>query len=132
MRKVKVLLPLVVGVLVCFCIRGASTFASHSFLSILPWTDSVGLVSISRLLQCLLCSYLFFLALEVLRDSSMARRVLAATGLALLCEAACLVLVALIALPGSPDALAYLVPCIQGVLLAWVALTYGRECVSSR
>ena len=132
MRRMKALLPLVVGVLVCFCIRGASAFASRSFLSILPWTDSVRLKSVCRLLQCLLCSYLFFLALEVLRESPMARRVLAAAGLALLCEIACLLLVALVALPGIPDALAYLVPCIQVILLAWVALTYGRECVGSR
>ena len=131
MRKVKAVLPLAVGVLVCFFIRGARTFAAHSFLSVLPWTDSVALVSVSRLLQCLLCSYLFFLALQIV-DGSVGRRILAAVGLVLLCEIACLVLVAVIALPGIPDALAYLVPCIQGALLAWVALTYGRECVGSR
>lgn len=127
----KAVLPLAVGVLVCFFIRGARTFAAHSFLSVLPWTDSVALVSVSRLLQCLLCSYLFFLALQIV-DGSVGRRILAAVGLVLLCEIACLVLVAVIALPGIPDALAYLVPCIQGALLAWVALTYGRECVGSR
>lgn len=131
MRKVKAVLPLAVGVLVCFFIRGARTFAAHSFLSVLPWTDSVALVSVSRLLQCLLCSYLFFLALQIV-DGSVGRRILAAVGLVLLCEIACLVLVAVIALPGIPDALAYLVPCAQGILLAWVVLTYERECVGSR
>lgn len=132
MRNLKAFAPLAVGLLIHLYAMTATGFQMdsglHQALSGIPWTTYEGLVPLCELLQRILCAYLFFLAMEVLGDTWILRRLLAAAALAWLYLLVSCMLIMYIAVPLVPESLSLLVPIILLALTIWVALTYAREC----
>ncbi|RVU98342.1 hypothetical protein EII22_00565 [Coriobacteriales bacterium OH1046] len=132
MRRLKGFIPLAAGLLIHLYAMVATGFRMgsglHQALSGIPWTTYEGLVPLCELMQRILCAYLFFLVMEVLGDTWILRRVLAAAALAWLYLLVSCTLIVYLAVPLIPEPLSLLVPIILLTLTIWVALTYAREC----
>ncbi len=131
MRNLKALFPLGLGVLVhaCATVGGLESGSPlHQAMIGIPWTSYEWVVPVCELLQRVLCAYLFFLVLAVLRDTRPLRRVLAAGAFTWLWLLVSCGAMALNALPAVRAPLSLLAPAVLLALTVWLAVTYAREC----
>ena len=88
MRWLKASLPLAVAVMIHCWALGTDEFGGHSLihdqLTFVSWNGSVLALPFCEFMQRLICAYLFFVVLVVLKELPLPRRLLAAAATCLL------------------------------------------------
>ncbi|MFC2704615.1 MAG: hypothetical protein ACFN02_01500 [Olsenella profusa] len=135
MRWLKASLPLAVAVMIHCWALGTDEFGGHSLihdqLTFVSWNGSVLALPFCEFMQRLICAYLFFVVLVVLKELPLPRRLLAAAATTWLFIMVGTMFSGLLSLPGTPAVVWFIALFIELGFLLVLVLTYRREIASA-